>query len=81
MPITNLPLGDPPTLLELMQMKGADDKPLRIVKTIAAHDYATFGMCLLQDKNGEEVALIDKDNIIRGAECGHTSHPPEMGNK
>ena len=49
-------------------MKGADGKPLKIVQKIAAHDYTTFGMCLLQDENGEEVALIEKDNIIRGAE-------------
>ena len=42
-------------------MKGADGKPLKIVQTIAAHDYTTFGMCLLQDENGEEVALIEKD--------------------
>ena len=48
-------------------MKGADGKPLKIVQTIAAHDYTTFGMCLLQDENGEEVALIEKDHIIRGA--------------
>ena len=26
-----------------------------------------FGMFLLQDKNGEEVALIEKDHIIKGA--------------
>ena len=48
-------------------MKGADGKPLKIVQTIAAHDYTTFGMCLLQDENGEDVALIEKDHIIRGA--------------
>ena len=68
MPITNLPLGAPPTLLELKTMKGADDKPLRIVQTIAAHDYTTFGMCLLQDENGEEVKLIKKNHIQDGAE-------------
>ena len=33
-----------------------------------AHDYTTFGMCLLQDENGEEVALIEKDHISKGAE-------------
>ena len=49
-------------------MKGADGKPLKIVQTIAAHDYATFGMCLLQDENGEEVDLIEKDHISKGAE-------------
>ena len=60
--------SDTPTLLKLMKMKGADGKPLKIVQKIAAHDYTTFGMCLLQDENGEEVALIEKDHIIRGAE-------------
>ena len=49
-------------------MKGADGKPLRIVEKIAAHDYTTFGMCLLQDENGEEVDLIEKDHISKGAE-------------
>ena len=49
-------------------MKGADGKPLKIVQKIAAHDYTTFGMCLLQDENGEEVALIEKDHIYKGAE-------------
>ena len=47
-------------------MKGADGKPLKIVQKIAAHDYTTFGMCLLQDENGEEVDIIEKDN--NGAE-------------
>ena len=49
-------------------MEGADGKPLKIVQKIAGHDYTTFGMCLLQDENGVEVALIEKDHIIRGAE-------------
>ena len=49
-------------------MKGADGKPLKIVQKIAAHDYATFGMYLLQDENGEEVDLIEKDHISKGAE-------------
>ena len=49
-------------------MKGADDKPLRIIQTIAAHDYTTFGMYLLQDENGEEVELIKKNHIQDGAE-------------
>ena len=48
-------------------MKGADGKPLRIIQTIAAHDYTTFGMCLLQDENGEEVELIKKNHIQDGA--------------
>ena len=57
-----------PTLLKLKTMKGADGKSLRIVQTIAAHDYTTFGMCLLQDENGVAVDLIKKDHISEGAE-------------
>ena len=57
-----------PTLLELKTIKGADGKPLKIVKKIAAHDYTTFGMCLLQDENGEEVDLLKKNHIHNGAE-------------
>ena len=49
-------------------MQGVDGKPLKIVQKIAAHDYTTFGMYLLQDENGEEVTLIEKDHIIKGAE-------------
>ena len=49
-------------------MKGADGKPLRIIQTIAAHGYTTFGMCLLQDENGQEVDLIEKDYISKGTE-------------
>ena len=49
-------------------MKGADGKPLKIVQKIAAHDYTTFGMYLLQDENGEEVDLIEKDHISKGVE-------------
>ena len=60
--------SDTPTLLKLKTMKGADGKPLKIVQKIAAHDYTTFGMCLLQDENGEEVALLKKNNIDDGAE-------------
>ena len=57
-----------PTLLKLKTMKGADGKPLKIVQKIAAHDYTTFGMCLLKDENGEDVALIEKDHINKGSE-------------
>ena len=68
MPITNLPLGTGalPTVLKLKEMKGADG--LNIVQKIAAHDYSTFGMHLLNDGNGEAVDLIEKDNISKGAE-------------
>ena len=55
-----------PTLLKLKTLKGADGKPLKIVQKIAAHDYTTFGMYLLQDENGEEVDIIEKDH--KGAE-------------
>ena len=61
-------VGATPTLLKLKTMKRADGKPLKIVQTVAAHDYATFGMCLLQDENGEEVALLKKNHIHDGAE-------------
>ena len=56
------------TLLNLKTMKGADGEPLKIVQKIAAHDYTTFGMCLLQDENGEEVALFKKKHIYDGPE-------------
>ena len=49
-------------------MKGADGKPLKIIQKIAAHDYTTFGMCLLQDENGDEVDLLKKNHINDGAE-------------
>ena len=62
------PVVEKPTLLKLKTMNGADGKPLKIVQKIAAHDYTTFGMFLLQDENGEEVDLIEKDHIIRAAE-------------
>ena len=41
-------------------MKGADGNPLRIIPRIAAGDYMTFGMCLLQDENGVDVDLLKK---------------------
>ena len=57
-----------PTLLKLKTMKGADGRPLMIVQTITAHDYTTFGMCLLQDENGVAVALLKRNHIQDGAE-------------
>ena len=48
-------------------MKGADGKPLKIVRKIAAHDYITFGMQLLQDENGAMVQLIKMDHSRNGA--------------
>ena len=61
------PVLEKPTLLDLMEMKGADGKSLRVIQTIAAGNYNMFGMYLLQDKNGTMVDLIEKDHIIRGA--------------
>ena len=57
-----------PTLLKLKTMKGADGKPLKLVQKIASHDYTTFGMCLLQDENGEEFTLLKRNHIHDGAE-------------
>ena len=44
-------------------MKSADGKPLKMIQKIAAGDYMTFGMLLLQDDNGEEVTAIKRDRI------------------
>ena len=60
--------GGVPTLLKLKMMKSADGKPLKMVQKIAAGDYMTFGMLLLQDDNGEEVTVIKRDRIHDGAE-------------
>ena len=54
---------------------------LKIVETIAVHDYTTFGMCLLQDENGEEVNPIKKDHNSIGAKSVTRVHSPEMANK
>ena len=51
-----------------MMMKGADDKPLNIIPRIAAGKYKTFGMCLLQDENGEVVDLLKKTYAHDGPE-------------
>ena len=48
-------------------MKGANGKPLKIIATVAAGDYMTFGMFLLQDENGDGVDLIKDDHIHDGA--------------
>ena len=60
--------GDKPTLLKLMSMKGADGNPLRIIPRIAAGDYMSFGMFLLQDENRDQVELIKRDNRQDGTE-------------
>ena len=57
------PVPEKPTVLKLKKMKGADGEPLKIIQKIAAHDYTTFGMYLLQDENGEDVALLKKNHI------------------
>ena len=49
-------------------MKGADGKPLNIIPRIAAGKYKTFGMCLLQDENGEVVGLLKKTHAHDGPE-------------
>ena len=60
--------GITPTLLKLKTMIGTNGEPLDIVQKIAAGDYMTFGMCLLQDENGDEVELIKKNHKQDGAE-------------
>ena len=61
--------GSGPNVLKIKTMEGDDGKPLNIVQEIAAGDYMTFGMCLLQDENGHEVDILRKDNISEGAEA------------
>ena len=51
--------GATPTLLRLKSMRGANGERLKVVQKIAAGDYLKFGMCLLQDENGDEVELIE----------------------
>ena len=58
----------PPTLLGLMAMKGVNEKPLRVIETIAAGNYKKFGMYLLQDENGLAVDLLKRNHIHDGAE-------------
>ena len=48
-------------------MTRADGKPLKIIDKVSGGDYVTFGMCLLQDENGEQVQLLKKDHINEGA--------------
>ena len=49
-------------------MIGANGEPLDVVQKISAGDYMTFGMCLLQDENGDAVDLIKKNHKQDGAE-------------
>ena len=66
--LVNNSTGTTPTLLSLKTMRGANGEPLKVVQKIAAGDYMTFGMCLLQDENGDEVELIKKDLMHGGTE-------------
>ena len=50
-------------------MEGTDSTPLNIIETVAAGDYTTFGMCLLQDENGDEVEIIENDCKNKGAKA------------
>ena len=43
-------------------------KGLNVIQRIAAGDWETFGMCLLQDENGVKVDLIKKNNRQDGPE-------------
>ena len=58
--------GDKPTLRQLVNMKLVDGKPLNVTGQIATN-YYNFGMNLLQDENGVEVAVIERDH--KGAEA------------
>ena len=49
-------------------MKGANGESLKVVQKIAKGDYMTFGMCLLQDENGDEVEGIKRDHKQDGPE-------------
>ena len=49
-------------------MKGMNGSNLNIIQVIAAGSYETFGMHLLQDRNGVKVDLIKKTHIQEGAE-------------
>ena len=52
--------GGIPTFYQLVTMKGVDGKPLSVIRQIA-DNYYTFGVNLLQDSNGEEVDVIERD--------------------
>ena len=61
-------IGDKPTLLQLVNMKWVDGKPLDVIGWIAAN-YYTFGMNLLQDENGVKVDVIKRNHTLEGAEA------------
>ena len=60
--------GDMPTLFEIVTMKGTDGNSLNIILTIAAADYMTFGIYLLQDENGVMVDFIERNHRQYGSE-------------
>ena len=43
-------------------MKGKDGSDLNVIATIAAGDYESFGMHLLQDEDGVKVGLLKKNH-------------------
>lgn len=51
-----------------MEMKGRDGSDLKVIETIAAGSYESFGMRLLHDKNSVTVDLLKKNHIHEGAE-------------
>ena len=53
-------IGDKPKILMLKKLKAPDG--LSIIESIAAKDYTTFGMYLLDDDNGNKVDMIKKSN-------------------
>ena len=66
--LVNNSTGTTPTILELKKMRGANGEPLKVVERIAAGDFMTFGMYLLQDDNGDEVEVITNNHKQGGAE-------------
>lgn len=58
--LLNLLVGDKPGILKLKKIKAPDG--LNIIESIAAKDYRTFAMFLLDDDNGNKVDMIKKSN-------------------
>ena len=61
----NITADDLPNVLDLQKIKGADG--LNVYATIGANEYKTFGLFLLNDKNGQKVDLIDRKHRADGA--------------
>ena len=67
-----LPAGDDkPTLLKLMRMKKQDGSNLKFIETVAGNccNIGLFGMSLLSDDNGLEVAVLEADYAHKGTEA------------